>query len=147
MESSPRDSRLRIKLGDLYLKNGQDESAFNEYLKVAELYEEEDLNVRAISIYRKILSNNPNFIEALHKIAKLYIKEGLGGSAKNCYQTVLKIRPDDQEASSALEEINHLQSSKEGPMVETPGDLPFPQSRSSGNHRMRNPHPQNPQNQ
>ena len=113
VESSPTDSRLRLKLGDLYLRNGDNESAFKEYLQVAELYEGEDLNVRAISIYKKILSVNPDYVEALHKVAKLYLMEGLQGSAKNCYQTILTIRPDDSEALSALEKFNHDHPSKE----------------------------------
>ena len=136
VESTPRDSRLRIKLGDLYLRNGDEENAYQEYLKVAELYEEEDLNARAISIYRKILSTNPNYVEALHKIAKLYIKEGLGGSAKNCYQTILKIRPDDPEALSALEEIDRRQQSREVSNGAPPDDLSFLQRRPFSESRI-----------
>jgi tetratricopeptide (TPR) repeat protein len=113
VEDSPTDSRLRLKLGDIYLKNGENENAIREFLKVAELYVEEDLSLRAISIYKKVLSINPNYIEALHEMAKLYIKEGLEGSAKNCYQTILKMRPDDAETLSALEGINHRQQPKE----------------------------------
>ena len=129
LESSPTDSRLRLKLGDLYLKKGDHEEAFKEYLKVAELYQEEDLNVRAISIYKKILSINPNYFEALHRIAKLYLMEGLEGSAKNCYQTILKIKPDDSEALSALEKFdqNHPARGslpKETPLREAPAREP-----------------------
>ena len=120
LESSPTDSRLRLKLGDLYLKIGDHEEAFKEYLKVAELYQEEDLNVRAISIYKKILSINPNYFEALHRIAKLYLMEGLEGSAKNCYQTILKIKPDDSEALSALEKFDQNHPSRGSLPRETP---------------------------
>jgi tetratricopeptide (TPR) repeat protein len=136
VESTPRDSRLRIKLADLYLRNGDNENAFQEYLKLAELYEEEDLNARAISIYRKILSINPDYVEALHKTAKLYIKEGLGGSAKNCYQTVLKIRPDDPEALSALEEIDRKQLSRETSGASLSDDLSFLKKRPSSESRI-----------
>lgn len=106
VEASPQDSRLRLKLGDLYLKDGENERAIKEYLKVAELYEGEDLNLKAVSIYKKVLSISPNFVEALRKMAALYLKEELEGSARNCYQTILKTRPDDPETLSALEEIN-----------------------------------------
>ncbi len=105
VEASPNDSRLRLKLGDLYLKNGDTESAIREYLKVADLYTGEDFSIRAISIYKKVLSINPNYIEALREMANLYTKEGLEGSAKSCYQTILKIKPDDREALAALEKI------------------------------------------
>ncbi|HSB06977.1 MAG TPA: tetratricopeptide repeat protein, partial [Thermodesulfobacteriota bacterium] len=119
VEGSPEDSRLRLKLGDLYLKDGENESAVKEYLKVAELYEREELNLKAVSIYKKVLSINPKFIEALRKIAKLYNKEGLEGSAKNCYQAILKIRPDDAEALSALEGMAHHYPPRE--VSKTPG--------------------------
>ena len=76
---------------------------------MASLYGEEDLNFRAISIYKKILSINPKFIEAFHKIAKLYLKEGLAGSAKNYYQSILEIDPNDSEALKAIENIESPQ--------------------------------------
>lgn len=135
VEATPRDSRLRLKLGDLYLKNGENESALQEYLKVAELYEEEDLNLRAISIYKKILSVNPNYVEALHRIARLYMSEGLEGSAKNSYQTILKIKPDDEDALSALQKFNHDHPStgeeKPAPLREPP----LPQQRQPSQHK------------
>ena len=135
VEATPRDSRLRLKLGDLYLKNGENENALREFLKVAELYEEEDLNLRAISIYKKILSVNPNYVEALHRIGKLYMSEGLEGSAKNCYQTILKIKPDDEEALSALERFNHDHPSGEGQKPAPLKEPALPQQRQPPQHK------------
>ncbi len=89
IEADPHDKRLHLKLGDLYLKDNDEGKAVEEYLKVAKLYGEEDLNFRAISMYKKILSINPKLPEAFHEIAKLYLKEGLTGSAKNYYQGIL----------------------------------------------------------
>lgn len=102
IEADPKDTRLYLKLGDLYYRNGENEKAIAEYLKLAELYEEEDLNSRAISIYKKVLAINPKHIDALHKIAGLYLKEGLSGDAKNYYLSVLELKPDDPEAKKAL---------------------------------------------
>ena len=81
---------------------------------MASLYGEEDLNFRAISIYKKILSINPKFIEAFHKIAKLYLKEGLAGSAKNYYQSILEIDPHNSEALKALENMRALSNPRGG---------------------------------
>jgi len=113
VEADPQDKRLHLKLGDLYLKNGEEEKAIQAYLKVATLYGEEDLNFRAISIYKKILSINPKFTEAFHKIALLYLKEGLAGNAKNYYQSILQINPRDSEALKALKNIESPQQPKE----------------------------------
>jgi tetratricopeptide (TPR) repeat protein len=89
-------------VGDLYQKEGETEQAIKVYSKVADLYVEEDLNLPAIAIYKRVLSIDPKMIEALHKIAGLYIKEGLVGSARSYYQSILRIRPDDSEARKAL---------------------------------------------
>jgi tetratricopeptide (TPR) repeat protein len=113
VEAAPQDKRLHLKLGDLYLKNGEEDKAIQTFLKVASLYGEEDLNFRAISIYKKILSINPKFIDAFHKIAKLYLKEGLAGNAKNYYQSILQIKPNDLEAIKALKNIENPQQPKE----------------------------------
>jgi tetratricopeptide (TPR) repeat protein len=114
IKASSKDTRSHLKLGDLYLKIGENEKAIGAYLKVAELYVEEDLISRAISIYKKVLSLDPEHIEALQRIAKLYLKEGLRGDARNYYQTILKIRPNDQEALDALKSMeDHV--TKEAP--------------------------------
>lgn len=116
VEADPQDKRLYLKLGDLYLKNGEDDKAIQAYLKVANLYGEEDLNFRAISIYKKILSINPKFTEAFHKIAILYLKEGLAGNAKNYYQSILQMNPRDSEALKGLKNIENPQQPKERAM-------------------------------
>ncbi len=106
IEADPKDKRLYLKLCDLYYKNGENEKAITEYMKLARLYEEEDLNSRAISIYKKVLSINPKHIDALHNIARLYLKEGLSGDAKNYYQNILEIKPDDREAQKVLNSLD-----------------------------------------
>ena len=122
IEESPKDKRLYLKLGDLYLKNEESEKAIKEYLKLADLYVEEDLNFRAISIYKRVLSIDPKFIDAFHEIAKLYLKEGLAGSAKSYYQSVIEIDPDDQEALKSLREIEGHQKTEEPPKITLPPD-------------------------
>jgi tetratricopeptide (TPR) repeat protein len=117
VEADPKDKRLHLKLGDLYLKNGEEDKAIQAFLKLATLYGEEDLNFRAISIYKKILSISPKFTEAFHKIAVLYLKEGLAGNAKNYYQSILQINPRDSEAIKALKNIENPQQPKERAII------------------------------
>ena len=112
VQKSPKDKRLRLKLGDLYLRNGDDEKAVKEYLQTGDLYVEEDLNSRAIAIYRRVLSIAPEHIEAIHRMASLYLKEGLLGDAGGCYKKILKIKPDDQEAVKAISMIEDSKQAK-----------------------------------
>jgi tetratricopeptide (TPR) repeat protein len=124
---SPKDIRSHLKLGDLYLKNNDNEKAIEEYLRVAELYEEEDLNFRAISIYKKVLSLNPKHIEGFHKIAELYVKEGLKGDARSYYQSILKMRPHELKALNALKSLEEEQPPKEVPKKVPPVETIPPQ--------------------
>jgi tetratricopeptide (TPR) repeat protein len=127
IEADPKDKRLYLKLGDLYFKNGEYEKAITEYLKLAELYADEDLNSRAISIYKKILSINSKRVDALHKIAELYLKEGLQGDAKHYYQNILEMKPDDQEARKALNDLDIRQQPGDKPRpLRTPMELSIP---------------------
>jgi tetratricopeptide (TPR) repeat protein len=124
IDANPEDKRLHLKVGDLYLKNGENDLAIREFLQVAELYAEEELNFRAISIYKKVLSIDQKSVEAFHKIAKLYAKEGLTGSAKNYYQDILKIDPKNQEAVHAIQALDEHQvlggAQPESVLEETP---------------------------
>ena len=113
IEADPKDTRLYLKLGDLYFKIGENEKAISEYMKLAGIYAEEDLNSRAISIYKKILAIHPKHIDALHKIARLYLKEGLAGDARNYYQSILESKPDDQEAQKALSNLDTPATSRD----------------------------------
>jgi tetratricopeptide (TPR) repeat protein len=122
IEANPQDKRLHLKLGDLYLKNGEEDKAIQSYLKVASLYGEEDLNFRAISIYKKILTINPKLIEAFHKIAGLYLKEGLAGSAKNYYQSILEIDSNNSEALQAIKNMEGTQQPRGGGMISSPAE-------------------------
>jgi tetratricopeptide (TPR) repeat protein len=112
VEKAPKDKRLWLKLGDLYLKNGEKEKAVNEYLKAGDLNAKEELNFRAIAIYKKVVSIDPKHIEAFHKIAKLYLEEDLLGDAGAFYERILKIRPKDKEAIKALSAIEHSKQLK-----------------------------------
>lgn len=124
--ADPKDKRLYLKLGDLYCKNGENEKAITEYMKLAKLYVEEDLNSRAISIYKKVLSINPKHIEALHNIARLYLKEGLSGNARNYYLSILELNPGDQEAKKALNSPDTPPPPRDMPKAMPAVEFPIP---------------------
>jgi len=139
VEAYPKDKRLRLRLGDLYFKNGEKEKAAKEYLKVGGLYAEEDLNAKATAMYKRVVSIDPKHIEALHRMASLYLKEGLLGDARGCYERILRMKPDDHEAREALSAIEDSKQPKRvqtGPQIEEvllaePADSP-PLSSSDG---------------
>ena len=114
---SPGNTRLRLKLGDLHLKNGDREKAIKEYLQTAELYAKGDLAARAIAIYKRVLSIDPGHVEAIRRMAALFLEEGFLGDAGACYEKILKIKLGDSEARGALSVIENSKQVKEGQTV------------------------------
>jgi tetratricopeptide (TPR) repeat protein len=123
LEKDPKNIRVRLKLGDLYLKNGHKDRAIDEYMKVAQQYENDDLNFRATAIYKKILYLDSRLLDVYHKLANLYLRENLIGSARLQFHNILRIDPHDSVALEALEKIeqNRVEAettSQEGPILE-----------------------------
>ena len=120
LEKDPKNIRVRLKLGDLFLKNGHKDRAIDEYMKVAQQYENDDLNFRATAIYKKILYLDPRLVDVYHKLANLYLSENLIGSARLQYHNILKIKPHDTVALQALEKIEQNRAQVETPSREEP---------------------------
>lgn len=106
VSDDPRNIRLRTKLADLYARNNGVDRAVEEYIQLAKQYEDEDLNYRAISMYKKVLTVRPKMIDVHYWLADLYRKESLFGNAKVLYQNIIKLNPEDQLARNAIQDIN-----------------------------------------
>jgi tetratricopeptide (TPR) repeat protein len=105
LEKNPGDIKTRIKLGDLYLRRGNLDKAVKEYFKVGERYISEDLDLKAIAMFKRILVLSPMMLESYYKLADLYYKRGLFGEARLQYQKVLEIDPKDKKAQDGLRMI------------------------------------------
>ncbi len=105
LEKNPSDIKTRIKLGDLFLRRGNLDKAVKEYFKVGERYISEDLDLKAIAMFKRILVLSPMMIESYYKLADLYHKRGLFGEARLQYQKVLEIDPKDKKAQDGLRMI------------------------------------------
>lgn len=102
LEKDPSDVKTRIKLADLYLRRGNIDKAVKEYFTIGEHYITEELDLKAIAMFKKILVLNPGMIESYYKLAELYYKRGLYGEAKLQYHKVLEIDPKDKKARDGL---------------------------------------------
>ena len=105
LEKNPSDIKTRIKLGDLYLRRGNLDKAVKEYFKVGERYISEDLDLKAIAMFKRILVLSPMMVESYYKLADLYYKRGLFGEARLQYQKVLEADPKDKKAQDGLRMI------------------------------------------
>jgi tetratricopeptide (TPR) repeat protein len=113
LDKDPDDIKTRIKLGDLYLRKGNLDKAIKEYFKIGEHYISEELDLKAIAMFRKILVLNPGMTDSYYKLAELYYRRGLFGEAKLQYLKLLEIDPRDKRARDGLTLIeNKAKASK-----------------------------------
>jgi len=105
LKENPDDFKTRIKLADIYLRRGELARAIDEYFRVGEYYIQEELDLKAIAIFKKILVLNTGIIEAFYKLADLYSKRGLFGEAKIQYKKILEINHNEKKAKDALLQI------------------------------------------
>ena len=74
--------------------------------KLGQIYTEE-LNTpeKAISIYKSIIEQHPNLIEALHSLGTLYRKYRSTDESLQVYQQILDIEPNDTKALHAFQSL------------------------------------------
>lgn len=58
----------------------------------------------AAESYQRVLSLDPNHVDAMISLGDLYKIEGLASRAQSCYEDALKVQPDNQQAMSRLEQ-------------------------------------------
>ncbi|MBL8684207.1 MAG: tetratricopeptide repeat protein [Myxococcales bacterium] len=77
VKEDPSDVRILLKIGDLQFRRGAREDAVATYSKVARGYEEQGFALKAIAVYKQILSIDPNLTDLHGKLAELYVQLGL----------------------------------------------------------------------
>jgi tetratricopeptide (TPR) repeat protein len=77
VKEDPSDVRVLLKIGDLQVRKGAKEDAVATYSRVAAGYDQQGFFLKAIAVYKQILSIDPTLTELYSKLADLYVKLGL----------------------------------------------------------------------
>ncbi len=91
IEKSPKDTRTRLKLGDLYVKENRIPEAVEQYIESAEIFAKAEFHLKAIALYKQILKFQPKSIMALRRIAQISYQYGLYADAYPFYEKVAKL--------------------------------------------------------
>ncbi|MBI1986740.1 MAG: cyclic nucleotide-binding domain-containing protein [Nitrospinae bacterium] len=81
-EMEPRNPRLRLRLGELYVKARDKEAALREYGQAARQYEDEGDLIKAIAVNKVIVRLDPSLERVHRELAELYSKRGLMGDVE-----------------------------------------------------------------
>lgn len=134
LKQTPNNFRLRLKLADTCMARGEREKALEEYSKVARLYLEHDFTPLAVATFKKILTEEPQHLEAnlelgriyrqkkfyadatsyFHKVFDYYRENALDDKALQILETIIEIVPDKEPYRLLLKEHfpDHQESAK-----------------------------------
>jgi tetratricopeptide (TPR) repeat protein len=132
-KSDPNDVLTLNTIGDLCLRMGREGEARKAFAQVAEHYVRNNFLLKAIAVYKKILSGDPESLEINTTIAALYVKQGLSADARNqylrvadlyaaagkthecleCYEKVAELDPSNSAVQLKLAEIHLREGAKE----------------------------------
>ena len=88
VQADPKDSRLLLKLGDLYTRQGASKDAAATYRKVAEQYAEQGFFLKAVAVYKQILKLDPTQTDVWERLAEMYEMLSLVSDAIATYEQV-----------------------------------------------------------
>ena len=77
VKEDPSDVRILLKIGDLQVRKGAKDEAVATYSRVALGYNQQGFFLKAVAVYKQILSIDPNLTDLYSKLADLYVKLGL----------------------------------------------------------------------
>jgi tetratricopeptide (TPR) repeat protein len=95
-------------LGDLYARAGKKDEAIECFLRIAEHYREQEFDLKAIAMYKKIDRLKPRDLEIAEKLAVLYANQDLVVDARAQYLVVADAYSRAGEPQKALEVLHKI---------------------------------------
>lgn len=102
VDLDPGNPNTRLKLAELYEKEGFSEKAIREYQRVAEHYFKAGEHEEAINIYKKAADVDPSNIRAKLVLVQAYEELSMYQEAMKLLQFAIEVYPDNTELLYAL---------------------------------------------
>jgi tetratricopeptide (TPR) repeat protein len=110
IEKHPEDTRSRLKLGDLYAKEGRNREAVEQYMASAEIFSRAGFHLKSIALYRQVLKLEPGSTAALRKAAQISFQYGLYSDALPYYEKLAEILRNDRKNELLLNVFDEISS-------------------------------------
>lgn len=91
------DIALRLKLADMYAKEGMKSEASKAYLEAADVHVSKDAFPEAREIFKKVLALDPDNKAVYYKAGVIYYKEGKFNEACKSFKPAFAADPSNQE--------------------------------------------------
>ena len=110
LEADPRDTNIRLKIGDLHLRRGDTNEAIGAYLKVGAQFMKDGFDAKAVAIYKQIAKIDPARAEVNEPLAELYQRMGLPSEAMGALQAAADTHHKAGRKREALESLRKMAS-------------------------------------
>lgn len=108
VELDPGDVTTRLRLGDLYVKLGNQESAIKEYTEVAKVHTNKGFYLKAIAVYKQMIKLDEEVLDYRAKLADLYAKQNLLADAIREYSHIIAIFEKKNKTNEVLEMLKKM---------------------------------------
>jgi tetratricopeptide (TPR) repeat protein len=102
---SPSNIPFRVKVAEIYSKEGLSTEAAREYLNIAKLYEEKEETEKSLEYYQKSLEIQPSNKEAILGVIHLYAKTGNLDLAIEQIKGAASLFPEDTDVYLRCAEV------------------------------------------
>jgi tetratricopeptide (TPR) repeat protein len=104
----PANTKVRVKIAEIYQKMGDKEKAVAEYLKTAEIFSKKDLWPQAMAVYKRVLKLDPSQEEVNHCVSEIYQRLGFLGDAFSQYNVLLRHYHHSGDAEKSIEILGRM---------------------------------------
>lgn len=108
LQSDPRDTGTRLKIGDLHLRRGEKDEAIAAYLKVADQFMKDGFDAKAVALYKQTLKIDPARADVHVPLAELYQRLGLTSEAMTSLQSAADSLHREGRKRDALELLRKM---------------------------------------
>ena len=108
LKLDPCDAKLHLELGDAYRRWGQLDHAISQYTRVAEQYQQDGFDARAVAVFKQILNLDPKRYTTYVSLSELYQHMGLDAAAIGALQTAADGYHKDGQRREALELLRRM---------------------------------------
>ncbi len=107
-ELDPKDSSIRLRMGDLYIKTGKKDEAIKEYAEAAKANSQRGFYLKAIAVWKQVLKLDHANLDVHNKLADLYTKQRLIADAISEYSFIVTVFERNGKTQETLELLKKM---------------------------------------
>jgi len=110
LDADPKDSNVRLKVGDVQLRKGNSEAAIESYLEVAKLFMKNGFDAKAVALFKQITKIDEKRYDIYEPLAELYQRLSLTSEAMQALQTAAEAHQREGRKKEGLALLRKMAS-------------------------------------